>query len=43
MKKILAVFAVVLIVVILSMSCGSTKICPAYSSDNIEQTSGDNG
>ncbi len=43
MKKILAVFTIVLIIAILSFSCGASKICPAYSSSDIEQTSGDNG
>ena len=43
MKRILAVFAMVLIIAVLFLSCGSTKICPAYSSNDIEQTSGENG
>lgn len=43
MKRILAVIAMVVIIAILSVSCGSAKLCPAYSSDNIEQTSTDNG
>jgi hypothetical protein len=43
MKQIIAVLAMILIVVVLSISCGSTKICPAYSSSEIEQTCRDNG
>jgi hypothetical protein len=43
MRKILVVFALVVMVAILSLSCGSTKTCPAYSSNDIEQTNGDNG
>ncbi len=43
MKRILAVAAIVLIIAIFSVSCGSTKICPAYSSNDIEQTSADEG
>ena len=44
MKKILAILAIVFIIAILSFSCGaSNKTCPAYGSNDTEQTSGDNG
>jgi hypothetical protein len=42
MKKIIAVFAIVLIIAILSFSCGASKVCPAYGSNDTEQTGGDN-
>jgi hypothetical protein len=43
MKKILTVVGIVVIVAVLLISCGTTKTCPAYSSNNVEQTDGDNG
>jgi hypothetical protein len=33
----------ILILVVLSISCGSAKICPAYGSSEIEQSGRDNG
>ncbi len=42
MKKIIAAVAVVVCVVILSVSCGASKTCPAYSSNDIEQIEGVN-
>jgi hypothetical protein len=42
MKKLIAAIAVIIFIVLLSVSCGASKTCPAYSSNDIEQTDGEN-
>ena len=37
MKKVLTAVIIIAIITLISVSCGATKTCPAYSSVDVEQ------